>query len=382
MKPPSNPHPPQTGAGDLAAACNGFGFRLLADLAGRDAGRNVLLSPLSLSLCLSLLNAGAAGGTRAAISGVLGVRAADAWRAGASDGAPGTLWPEARARAGLAVANGLFFNEGFRLSQAFLRAADSLPAADVVSLNFADPAAAAHINVWAREKTGGKIATVLDESDLGAATTLVLASALNFSGRWATSFDRGATKPGAFNLPGGERKNLPMMSAQVVCGYLRAEGFEAIHLPYAGGGLGFYVFLPSPGRGLAEMLDGFNSAEGEQWMRGLSDRVVSLSLPRYRVACEADLKGPLGRLGMDVAFTHHADFGPTGAPGIFVQQARHKTMMEVNEEGTEAAAVSTVIVERSLYGPPRVVVDRPFLLIVRDHASGVNLFVGIIAEPG
>jgi serpin B len=166
--------------------------------------------------------------------------------------------------------------------------------------------------------------------------------------------------------------------------YLRAEGFQAISLPYGGGSMRFYLFLPDEGIGLAGLLSKLNRGNWDRWMKGFKEAEGEIRMPRFKSECERELKPALSAIGMRLAFDpSRADFSQLRAErDVFISGVRHKAVVEVNEEGTEAAAATSVEISiTSARSGFSLIVDRPFLFAIRDERTKVILFLGAILEP-
>jgi serine protease inhibitor len=370
----------------LAAANVKFGFNLYAQLTGESAEKNIFVSPSSIALCLTMAYNGAEGGTRQAMARALGTeglsleelnRAYAGFRAALEN-------PDAKVK--LQIANSLWARQGVQFNPDYLQRTRDYFGAQVTALNFDDPASAATINQWVSEKTNGKIDRIVDQIDSN--SVLFLINAIYFKGAWAKAFDKARTRDNDFTLVRGT-KRVPMMSQSGNYQYLETKDFQAVSLPYGGGRVSFYVFLPSTASSLAAFEKSLNESNWQQWMDQFRATDGDISLPRFRVTYEAALNDALKALGMGIAFNPDgADFSgmmQTGGQHVFISRVKHKTFAEVNEEGTEAAAVtSTEMRTTSMRREPqrfRIVVDRPFFCAIRDNTSGAILFMGSIYDP-
>jgi serine protease inhibitor len=227
------------------------------------------------------------------------------------------------------------------------------------------------------------------DGPLDAEVILYLMNAVYFKGRWQDEFRAQATRPGTFHAPGGDVQR-PMMSRTGPYGYLRGEGFQALRLPYRGDRFAMYVLLPDSGQSLADLRGRLSATAWRGWMGTFRVREVNLTMPKYRLSLESQLNAPLQALGMADAFSAaRASFGAM-LPAEYVErqrpyvsEAKQKVFIEVNEEGTEAAAVTGVEVRTtSAPAPPmQFTVDRPFVLAIRDDQTGALLFVGQVNDP-
>jgi serpin B len=377
---PSSPPP------TVAAASTRFGIKLLHRLTAQQPDQNVFISPASVSIALAMTRAGARGETEHAIAAALeaqGLSAAEFAKGNAEllaqlqNAGPGVE---------LAVANSLWGNRQIRFHEEFLRTAKQSYGAELTSLDFARPETVSTINRWVKSKTRERIPHIVDR--LAADDLLVLINAVYFKGTWYKPFDRAATREADFTLPGGGKKKVRMMSRFSWFNYLRGKKFQAVRLPYGQGRVSFYVFLPDQNSNLREFLRQLTPANWEAWLAGFHSKEGELGLPRFRAEYEAELGDPLRALGMEVAFDRkRADFSGMVSvpPGAFIGAVRHKTFVEVNEEGTEAAA-STAVTMQPTAAPPveepfKMIMDRPFFCAIRDQQTGAVLFLGAISDP-
>jgi serine protease inhibitor len=215
---------------------------------------------------------------------------------------------------------------------------------------------------------------------------LYLINAIYFKGDWTEKFDKSQTKEYPFFSTSGQQKLQPMMSQKGDYKYLETESFQAISLPYGKNGIiSFYVFLPKKNSNLTAFYPTLNAENWDKWMTQFAKRKGSIRLPRFQMDYEVTLNDTLKALGMGEAFSNKADFSEMGK-NFAISQVKHKTFVEVNEEGTEAAAATSVeMVLTSAFEPTikpfEMIVDRPFFACIRDNQTGSILFMGSIAEP-
>jgi serine protease inhibitor len=237
------------------------------------------------------------------------------------------------------------------------------------------------------EKTHGRIPSIIS-GPIDANTQLYLANAVYFKGKWLEPFEVKATKERPFHLPGRRQKNVPIMVRGGSFSYRHGSGYQAVRLPYMDPELGMYVLLPDPDSSLKKLLSILN---GDNWQRvtlpGFSEKSGTLELPRFKLDYGVDLKPPLKALGVKTAFDQDkSDFRALSNEQTFISEACQKAFVEVNEEGTEAAAVTVMAVQKreiSINAPKpfEMIVDRPFLFIIEDGASHSILFMGAIFDP-
>lgn len=366
----------------LVAANNDFGFRLSAHLVKRDTDKNVFVSPSSIAIALAMTYNGAEGTTKQALAETLGVGGMTLQEVNEANAALRVTLASLDPKVQLAIANSLWAKEGLEFKPDFIRRNKDFYGAKVTNLNFTDPSALLTINGWVKERTNGKIDKLVKPEDLDILTVLILINAIYFKGIWTVQFDKAKTEEGVFVLLDGSRKKHPMMSQSGRYTYYKGENFQAVSLPYGEGRISMYVFLPDKTTTLSEFQKSLDARNWEAWMHQFDETEGDVVLPRFKVEYEAELNDALTALGMGVAFTSKANFRGMCARPLFISKVRHKTFMEVNEEGTEAAASTAVIMKR--LSPPqkfKMVVDRPFFCAIRDNKTGTVLFMGSIVEP-
>jgi serpin B len=387
---------PGTGAAADGASAASSDDTFGADLYGQlPAAGNLVFSPASIATALRLVLLGARSETAAQVAVALHLPSPD-------DAGPGLRAVSALLRdlaAGeltLRAPNTVWLQSGLPLEPGFTAA---LAAAAAVALRDADFRRAAdqarrEINQFIAEQTEGKISDLLSPGVIDPDTRLVLASAVYLKAAWAHPFRPGATQDAPFHPDPGTVVTVPTMRVQARLRYLRGDGFQAVELPYAGARLGMVIVLPDgppgPGPGDPAGHDPGTAAHPgplRGLLAGLVPRQVSLALPRFRVTSGFGLRPVLAALGMPLAFSPEADFsGITAAQRLRIDEVVHQAYIDVNEEGTEAAAATSVVMTASARTrdpepPVEIVVDRPFLFAITDPHTGLPLFLGRVTDP-
>jgi len=285
----------------------------------------------------------------------------------------------------LETADAIWYRPGIKIKPEFLAVNQQFYDATVDALDFSDPHAADVINGWASEKTHGKITRIADGMIEPRDTQLFLADAVYFKGKWAHPFEAKDTKERPFYLRSGEQNPVPMMTQTRNFGYLEGPDYQAVRLPYAGENLAMYVFLPVRDSSLADLVGKLTGDTWERIRRQFRSTDGTVVLPKFKVEYSTQLKKPLESLGMKAAFdASRADFSGI-APHLHISAAIQKTFVEVNEEGTEAAAVTGVAVTTTALRLPsqpfQMVVDRPFLFLIEDRPTQSILFLGVVFDP-
>jgi serpin B len=360
------------------AATNDFGFSLLRAVAGEG---NTFVSPTSVALALGMTMNGAEGETLNAMLKSLGHKgnlqqANDGYRHLSG------LLQSQDSRSQLLVANSLWARMGVTFKQDFLTRAQQVFGADVRNVDFTSPTAPTEINRWVAEKTNGKIDSIIDQIPENAA--LYLVNAIYFHGQWKSPFDPKLTQPGDFRISGDKAVKAQMMSQLTSTTYVSNEDVIGASLPYGDERLVMDVLVPAEGKSLDHLLSRLSSERFLAWMASGKRIEVSLTMPKFRVEWKAQLKAPLIQMGMGLAFDpDKAQFGGMKQDArLFIQSVIHKTYVEVNEQGTEAAGATGVEVGVTSV-PERVTLrlDRPFVYIIRDTQTGVVLFAGVLTNP-
>lgn len=372
----------------LTAATSRFSFKFYSEVLKRRTGENTFVSPASAMLALAMAYNGADGTTRQAMARALEIEAMSLEEVNRAFADLKFALAPSDPKIKVRIANSLWAKNGFSMNPAFIDRNKQYYGAEVASLNFSDPAAADTINQWVNRNTEGKIEKIIDRIE--PATVLFLINAIYFKGQWQVEFKKDKTKPDVFRLAGGQQKQLPMMSQAGSYLYYKGEDFQSVALPYGTGRMSMYVFLPDEQIGLDQFEQNLTAENWEMWLKSLRMTPGDLMLPRFKVKWESGLNNALKPLGIGEAFDpNHADFSlmtkVNSGNRFFISEVRQKSWCEVNEEGTEAAAVTSVgMATTSVQQPPErffMKVDRPFFFAIRDSLTGVVLFMGSVTNP-
>lgn len=371
------------GPGDARAvsqAVNAFAFDLLGEVA--DGRQNTITAPLSMTVLLAMLLAGADGDTAAELTKVLHLSDRRDLRVGAmlrklADTDEVTL----------SVADSLWAAQGTTMEADYLTFVRRAFGATANQGDLGSPATADKIDAWAAENTNGLIDSIA--ADLGLpdpAAVLVLLNAVYFLGEWTTRFDPGDTRPEPFALPGGATADVPMMHLRDQrFGYAQRDGYRMLRLPYGTHGrYGMEIMLPDDGNTLTGLLASLDAARWRAAVDSLTEQTIDeLAVPRFELRWKGELTGPLRNLGMVTAFAQgRADFRPMSPAHPWLRTVVHKTYVRVDEHGTEAAAISGGAMVTSAQVDQRVFrVDRPFAFTISDQQTGAILFLGAVTDP-
>jgi serpin B len=384
--------PPLSTAADKAEAVEGnnaFAAALYGQL--RNQGDNLFFSPASISTALAMTYAGARGETASEMASTLHFKLPPA----RLHPAMGALLADLNATHNgyeLHAANALWAQRDYRILDDFLKLnkADYGAGFNQVDFKGATEAARSTINRWVEQKTNDKIKDLLQPGVLNSETKLVLTNAIYFKGDWQTPFEIEATKVEDFHLSSAQSVKAPLMHGTGAYNYLKAESLQALELPYKSGELSLVVFLPNEVNGLPALEQSMTAPNLKQWLTGLRPmRKVILTIPKFKLTRQFKLQETLGAMGMPKAFKASvADFsGMTGNRELCISAVIHKAFIDLDEQGTEAAAATAVVMQRAMMPapdptpPPVFRADHPFIFLIRDNRSGSILFMGRVTDP-
>jgi serine protease inhibitor len=363
---------------EAAAGMRAFGYRLLSEHPELLTGGNGVVSPASIATAFAMARAGAVGQTADQIDRVFSLPGSnvgpafnfltDQWRTG--QGGPNA--PE------LSVANSLFAQSDFPIERPFLDALARDFGAGVNTVDFESGQAAPVINAWVREHTRDRIKALFD--DLPSFTRLVLANAIYLKATWASRFAAGSTRTAEFHRTSNGPVDVPFMRQTKSFDHAEGDGWSAVRLPYKGGDLSMWVLLPDGTGDPVRLLDPDVLAKATTTA---TRRSVGLSLPKWDFRSDAPLTDILPAMGLTRAFTDAAEFPGISRHPLKVHQVMHRADVTVDEEGTEAAAVTGVSMVRVSLTIPQVTfdADHPFAFVVLHDATRAPLFQGVVGDP-
>ncbi len=382
---------PRASAGDLKALVQGnntFAFELYRELSNGQG--NLFFSPFSISQALAMTLAGARGETERQMTNTLhyelpqsalhpSFNALD--RELASRGRD--LQAEENQFFELNIANAIWGQQGYEFLPDFLDVLAENYGAGLRPVDFAGAPEESRvkINDWVSSETQDKIKDLLPSGAVNERTRLVLTNAIYFNASWQWPFDKRLTRELPFQLAGGTMVEVPMMTetSRDFYGYVKGEGYQAVDVPYSSGEMSMTILLPDEGT-FEEFEDSLNAQGLDRILDDIEIGHITVTMPLFELESEFSLDQTLAEMGMPDAFGAGADFsGMTGTRELWVSEVAHKAFVSVDEEGTEAAAATAVVVQVS--GPTLVTVDRPFIFFIRDRATGAVLFLGRVMNP-
>ncbi len=370
-------------AGQPAPATNSFGLSLFERICGPEEEENVFISPASISMALAMALNGAGGSTRAAMMEVLGLEGRDMDEVDREYARMMERLSMADPKVTFEIANSLWYREGLPVEEEYVRLAERFFGAAVRGLDFSSPEAPGVINSWVSENTNGKIEEIIQS--IRSELVLFLINAIYFKGTWTVEFDEDMTRDEPFHTTAGDTVSCRMMGQKGEFPYHESDLLQAIELPYGAGEFSMVVLLPGSGAGTDSLISWLDAEGLAVVVDSLTVREGRLALPKFKLEYDITLNDVLKDLGMSVAFDPRAaDFtGILSRGQLYIDEVKHKTFVEVNEQGTEAAAATSVGIAITSVRPEGFTmrVDRPFLFFIRDTGSGAILFAGRITNP-
>ena len=355
----------------------------------RDTEGNLFFSPYSISTALAMTYAGARENTAKQMADVLHFPSGQN-KVHPAFGQLETLLNEIQTQGDirLNVANSLWPQEGYPFLEEYLALVKKHYGVVITPLDYQRAAEKARkiINQWVEEKTKDKIKNLIQPGVLDAVTRLVLVNAIYFKGNWAIQFDEKWTKDDTFYLLSGRTVQTPLMTQKEEFPYGDGEFLQVLELPYVGESLSMIVLLPNEKDGLPQLEKQLTAANLERWTSGLRKQKVKVFLPKFKMTSQFSLSKTLVGMGMGDAFNpNKANF--SGMDGrlnwLYIGAVLHKAFIDVNEEGTEAAAATAVVMKiRMAAPPPTFKADHPFIFFIRENTTGSILFLGRVMDPG
>jgi serpin B len=371
---------------NLVASSNNFGFELFQKLVANSETptENIMISPLSISLALSMTFNGASGLTRTDIQNTLGFGGLTDDEININNKQIVNALLNLDNNVDFSIANSIWYRNTFSVLPDFISVNRDFYNAEVNSLNFEDPDAKDIINNWVADNTNNKIKEVVNQVD--ADVIMYLINAIYFNGIWKYEFIPSKNFYRNFTFSDGDSKQAEMMVQSTNLKYLNSGGMQIVELPYGQGNWTMDLVLPEEGKNIDQMISEMSGSIWDSLMMNLSNPVnVTISLPPFKFEYESDMNNVLMNMGMEVAFSEDADFSMISKDAkLYISKVKHKTFIELNEQGTEAAAVTSVEISEtsSGNGNERIVIfDRPFLFVIREISTGVILFIGKVENP-
>lgn len=368
----------------LTNAHNRFGFKLFSQILQETDSENLFVSPSSVAIALSLLYNGADGETQTQMNQLLGFDNMTLEEVNLASKMLQRSLQRTDSMVQMNIANSLWVKQDVSFRHQFLKNNRQYFKAEITNLDFSNNQSVGIINRWVSQKTDGKINQIIDSIDKE--NILFLINAVYFKGTWQYEFDETLTSSEDFFLTDGSTKKRDLMMRKGDFLYQETEDFQGVSLPYGDGGWRFDVYLPKDNKTLQEFLAQLTPENWKQWVNNFQSREGSLKLPRFQSEYEIDLETHLQALGMQDGFSaSKANFSQMTSYSVVIDQVKHKTFIEVNEEGTEAAAATSIGISLTSVMQPdqgfQMVVNRPFFYAIRHQETGTILFMGTMVNP-
>ncbi|MBR9990393.1 MAG: serpin family protein [Gemmatimonadetes bacterium] len=366
----------------IIASSNTFAFDLLRETASTEVRPDIMLSPLSASMALGMAMNGARGPTFTGMRDALAFGSLDQESINTSYRDLMQLLLGLDDAVDMRIANSVWARSNFTFHDSFIETVRHWFGAEATSLDFAATDAAPTINRWVDRSTNGRISEIVPDPIPGDAV-MYLINAIYFKGDWRESFDRELTRDAPFTRADGSTKTVAMMAREGGFDYYANADAEVAELRYGRGAFVMNIVLPREGRTADELIATLDEARWNSWIGGLTPSEMHLTMPKFRLEYETTMNNALIALGMESAFgapdTDFTGLSPHGRD-LYISDVKQKTFINVDEVGTEAAAVTSVEV-RVTSMPPTMMVNRPFLVVIRERFGGAILFIGKIGDP-
>ncbi|MDR2586052.1 MAG: serpin family protein [Prevotellaceae bacterium] len=380
---PAKPIVLTTKQGEKVAGDNVFSFNLFRQVATSDNKENAFISPLSVTMALGMLYNGTSPDAREEMANTLQMSNFSDTEINEYYQTMSKALLKVDPLTSMAIANSIWSEKTYPVKQSFVDVNKKYFDAEVQSLDFKLKSTLDAINKRCKKKTNDKIIKILD--DIPGDAIMYLINAVYFKSKWQSEFDKKDTKREDFTREGGVRQQVDMMNQTATFPYYEDNDLQVIEMPYGNGAFSMVAILPADGKTLDELV---NTIDNDIWnnvLSNLRERKVQIKFPRFKIECEFSLVNPIKNMGMQLIFKTGGNLnGIADDPRLFVSEIKHKTFVEVNEEGTEAAAVTAIEMRLASIGPssqPQFFANRPFLYLIKEKSTGAILFIGRMDKP-
>ncbi len=363
---------------------NRFGIKLFQEIVKTQKDANIFISPLSVSMALGMTLNGANGKTREAMINTLELAGLSDQQINENYKSLIELLVGLDPKVKFQIANSIWYRNDHVFEELFFNQCKQYFNAEVAGLDFSDPKSKDIINAWVDQNTNRKIKEIVEQIDPN--NVMFLINAIYFKGIWTFQFDEMGTFDDQFYLPDNSSVPCKMMAQKEEYPYFANDQFQAVDLPYGDGQYSMVIILPNLNVTIDDVILALDQATWNEWLSQFEKQQGNIFLPHFKLEYKIKLNDILIALGMRIAFSaDEADFTRMFKPGgLYIDEVNHKTFVEVNEEGTEAAAVTSVVIgERYYIGQEEFIMhmNRPFIFAIREHHSGTILFIGKIVDP-
>jgi len=370
---------------NLVGSANTFGIELFRKLnsSNKTSGENAMISPLSISMALAMTYNGSDGETKKAIENVLNLKGLTVDEININNKQVSDALQNIDSQVEFSIANSIWYRNSFSVLQDFISVNQEFYNTEVNSLNFDDPLAKNTINSWVANHTNNKIEKIIDE--ILPEDVMYLLNAIYFKGIWKYEFDATKNIDRGFTLSNRTFTQVEMMVQTASLKYLSNEDVRMVELPYGQGNWAMELVMPATDKNIDQLISELTDEGWATWINSLSEPTeITIALPPFKFEFEQELNDVLSSMGMAIAFNpNSADFSKINNDyQLYISKIKHKTFIEVDEKGTEAAAVTSVEVGTTSIGNPKnIVFDKPFLFAIREVSTGIILFIGKVENP-
>jgi len=371
----------------LIEADNAFGLEVFQEIRKASDEENIMISPLSISVALAMAYNGAVGETKAEMEETLKLKGLTTDQINASYENLIDALQSLDEEVVFEIANAIFFEQSFPVKQEFFNVNQNFYDAEVSSLDFSNSQSVDVINNWVANKTNNKIEEIIDQLD--PLDKMVLLNAVYFNGIWSKQFDEDGTKLKMFHQSSNNSYEVPMMNKLDELEYFSNSFISSVKMPYGNGQYNMLILLPRSGYNSQHIIDEFSASNWKSWMEEyeMKEQVV-VTMPRFKYAFELEMKDVLKQMGMEKAFNpSHSDFSKIAdVNDLYINSVVHKSFVDVNENGTEAAAVTSVTFGVTSVQPGEdqkiyFTVDKPFVFAITEKDTRAILFLGEVNRP-
>jgi len=366
----------------MVSTDNQFGIELFKRMVIQESDKNVMISPLSISQALLMSYNGSAGETKTAFEETMFMSDLTTEEINQAQKELVKALLEVDPAVTISIANSIWHREGFPVKPEFIKANQEFYDAEVREAAF-DQSTVDLINNWVENKTNGKIDQIIDQID--PSMVMFLINAIYFNGNWKYKFEASNTTNNDFNLSNGSKVNVPFMNQEVTAKLMLHDDFTILDLPYGRGNYSMLIFLPDEDKTIDDVMAVWNTENYNVWLENFKEMNVEVSIPKFKFGYTKELNDFLQSMGLSVAFDpNNADFSNiTEAMPLYIDFVKHKSFIEVNEKGTEAAAVTVVGIGNTCADPsyPKFIANRPFLFAIREKYTNAILFIGQVTNP-
>ena len=367
---------------EMVSSDNQFGIEIFKQMLNADKGKNLMISPLSISQALLMTYNGADGDTKKAFEETLFLNdlTIDEVNKSAQELVKALL--EVDPGVIIDIANSIWYRDDYTIKPEFIQVNEDYYNAEVKQMVFNDEAVDI-INAWVKDKTNDKIEEIIDTID--PTTLMFLINAVYFKGNWKYQFEESNTVNGDFTLSNGNKITVPFMHQSITAKVMNHDDFTILDLLYGRGNFSMFIILPNEDKTIDDVLEVWNNDAYNQWLTDFTEvGELDVVIPKFKFAYEKELNDVLKNMGLALAFdSGQADFSNIiDDLQLFISKVKHKTFIEVNEKGTEAAAVTSVEIGYTSVDPSsQFIANRPFLFVIREKYTNSILFMGQVEDP-